>query len=109
MNPIPQKAAESRGKLPFRQVLRLGRKVSTSAVSARVMPSEEPRLGMAVSRRFGNAVSRNRFKRRVRAAFRKYQQTLPRVAVVVSPALRSKETRYENIDEFFIKLCDYSA
>jgi ribonuclease P protein component len=36
------------------------------------------RLGVVVSRRLGNAVVRNRFKRRVREAFRTTQHDLPR-------------------------------
>ena len=109
MNPSPQKAAKSGGKLPFGQVLRRGKKVSSGAITARVMPSDKPRLGISVSRRYGNAVRRNAFKRRVRAAFRKYQPMLPSVAVVISPVSESEKTSYDSIDKFFIKLCDYSA
>lgn len=39
---------------------------------------EESRLGLAVSRKVGGAVERNRVKRRLRAAFEQLQETLPR-------------------------------
>ena len=95
--------------MPFGRVLRLGKKVSSGAISARVLPSDEPRLGISVSRRYGNAVRRNTFKRRARAAFRKYHPMLPSVAVVISPVPESTKTSYDSIDKFFLKLCDYSA
>lgn len=41
------------------------------------------RLGVVVSRRLGNAVIRNRFKRRIREAFRAIQQDLPRDVDVI--------------------------
>jgi ribonuclease P protein component len=61
----------------FEAVYRKGRSVSTRYLVLYSFPREgeedllqdEPRLGLAVSRKVGGAVSRNRLKRRLRLAF----------------------------------------
>ena len=45
--------------------------------------SDVPRLGIAASRKVGNAVARNRIKRGVREWFRAHRDALPRAADVV--------------------------
>ncbi len=45
-----------------------------------------PRLGFVVSRRFGNAVTRNRFRRRVRDVFRRNKERFGSLDIVVLPS-----------------------
>jgi ribonuclease P protein component len=55
-------------------------------VYAATSSSEQPRLGLTVSRKCGNAVVRNRWKRSLREAFRLVQHELPRhLDLVVIP------------------------
>ena len=59
----------------FDAVYRKGRSVSTRYLTVYTFPREEsedldgPRAGLAVSRKVGGAVARNRLKRRLRAAW----------------------------------------
>ena len=56
----------------FDAVYRRGRSVSTRYLVLYAFPREdggEPRLGLAVSRKLGGAVTRNRLKRLLRASF----------------------------------------
>jgi len=46
-------------------------------VHYRMGKSRCPKLGLTVSKKYGNAVKRNRFKRLVREAFRKLTPELP--------------------------------
>ena len=72
----------------FDAVYRRGRSVSTRYLTLYWFPRNgghpdepgdqaDPRLGLAVSRKVGGAVARNRVKRRLRAAFDELRGTLP--------------------------------
>ena len=95
---------------------RAGRSVSTRFLTLywferdREEAGDEPRLGLAVSKRVGGAVSRNRIKRRLRAVF---DELVVRVApardyvLIVRPGLaeaaeaRERAWLVERVDEVF--------
>ncbi|MCO4748353.1 MAG: ribonuclease P protein component [Proteobacteria bacterium] len=66
------RAVRLRRSADFRRVQRRGRRVSTAHLRVCAMPNAlvGPRFGLTVSRKVGNAVVRNRVKRRLREAIR---------------------------------------
>lgn len=73
------KAARVRSKLDFAAVYERGLRIGDACLSLIALSNNESRtrLGLAVSKRCGNSVRRNRLKRRLREAFRLSQAELP--------------------------------
>jgi len=92
-------------KAEYDRVFRLGAKAWDRWLTVWVAPGADPgrvRLGTAVSKRIGNAVRRNRVRRRFRAAFRQVAPALPAgLDLVVLPSSRLRE-----LDPRFDALCD---
>lgn len=75
-----RRTARLRDPRDFQRVNRTGVRRASAHFVAVIAPSradEGPKLGLAVSRRVGNAVARNRVKRRVREWFRRARVGLP--------------------------------
>ena len=66
--------------------------------------SERPRLGLVVSRKCGNAVVRNRWKRALREAFRLVQHELPRHLDLVVLPKRGAKPDVARLQASFAKL-----
>jgi ribonuclease P protein component len=75
----------------YRRVFEQGEKLVGPLFILYVLPTLEPqsRLGLAVSKRIGNAVVRNRIKRCLREAFRRHKACLASSCDVVCVARRS--------------------
>ena len=73
------KTVRVRSRLEFAAVYELGVRVSDGCLTMLALPNERPltRLGLAVSKRCGNAVRRNLIKRRLREVFRLSRMDLP--------------------------------
>jgi ribonuclease P protein component len=71
----------------FDRVFQQGRRVYVRGIVLHWMasPAGRARLGLVTSRRFGNAVRRNRARRLVREAFRLDQHLIPPLDLVVLP------------------------
>lgn len=65
-----------------------------------------PRLGLVVSRRFGGAVQRNTWKRRVRELFRLNKGKIGALDIVVLPSKKpeAQKAGYDELQESFLKL-----
>ena len=75
----------------FREAVRTGRRSGTRTVVVHLAvdprPDQPPRVGFVVSKAVGNAVTRNRVKRRLRHLAREHVSSLPGSAVLVVRAL----------------------
>ena len=98
-----------RSRREFVPVQEQGRRVSTKylTVLGRVAPGPSDRLGVIASRKFGDAVQRNRAKRRLREVFRRQDpltiaaRGLRPLDIVVIPRRESLTASFDTIETDF--------
>ncbi|MFC2049113.1 ribonuclease P protein component [Chlamydiota bacterium] len=102
------KAVRLLGAHQFRRVNKYGKTTGGKYLTIQVCVSKNSslKLGLTVSRKYGDAVRRNRFKRLVREAFRLSQHSLPpRLHLNIRPTAAASGATLSEIREELIHLC----
>jgi len=84
-------SARIRRRVEFDRVFKEGERISGQCLACFILPREgdaESRLGLAVSRKTGGAVARNRIKRRIREYFRLHRSAFIRPVDLVVVAYK---------------------
>ncbi|MCH9811719.1 ribonuclease P protein component [bacterium] len=98
-----------RKRFEYNKIRKTGKKFYGRALCFQFIYTNSPlpKLGITVSRKFGGAVKRNFFKRRVREVFRKKQSLFPTpIAINILPLERAKTATYEDFLEDFDRLIE---
>ncbi len=98
------KSRRLRSRDEFRRIKKYGKRITGRMVIFDILSEKFPfrRLGLSVSKRFGNALARNRFKRLVREAFRIHQYLLPPGLIIhVTPRQNGQMPTFQEILEDF--------
>ena len=93
----------------FLRIQRQGIKVSTDPLLALALKNSrgETRLGITISSKVGNAVVRNRIRRRLREIFRRQRERLPRgIDVVLIATPRANNADFSELSGAYCHLAD---
>lgn len=91
----------------FRVIFRKGNRTGCPYLTAFYFKNRRPynRLGLSVGKKVGGAVSRNRAKRIIRAAYRRNELILPiGYDIVIVPRPEISDKKSTDLDGFFKKL-----
>lgn len=93
----------------FRRLYAKGRNAATSCIAVyyRRRRGDGNRLGLTVGKKVGNAVVRNRTRRRLREVYRLHEDRLVQGCdLVIVARTRAAFSTYRQLNESFVKLAD---
>ena len=108
---VPLRAATGRlqGRSSFYRLRTSGQRIRRGPLSATVLHTGEPaRIGFALPASLGNAVVRNRLRRRLRAIAMS-KQDLPKADIVIRPHPACVALSYKGLEGLFIELMTQAA
>ena len=93
----------------FKHIIKTSKPLVFGDLSFKYLPRSQPALGMIVSRQYGNAVERNRLKRRCRSLFKTvFVDEGAEIALIVRP--KNQNLSFYLIKNSFMaiydKICD---
>lgn len=105
---FPRQARLTR-QAEFQRIYRLGRRLKAPPLRLVALrrPDGKSRLGLAVSRKVGGAVVRNRYKRAIREAFRLHRHRLSRpYDMAVSVGWEAAPEEVKRVEAAFLELVE---
>lgn len=105
---LPREARLTRSK-DFQRLRRQGRPLVEPPLRVRALPrpGEKSRVGLAVGRKVGGAVVRNRWRRAIREAFRLHRHRLDcGHDIVVSVDWEAPPERVDAVEEAFLRIIE---
>ena len=94
-----------KSKSEYKTIYKQGKRYGTAVGQIFVLPADEYKVGIVVNRQIGNAVKRNRIKRRIKEALRK-QKIKAEILVKANKAVDN--LKFQEIEEA-IKSCIMKA
>ena len=91
----------------FREIFQAGRHWHGKTIKVIRVEADLIQVGFAVSKRFGNAVARNRAKRWMREAFRKHRNKLQAGRMILTPVGDWEKITGQDVECDFIEYIEY--
>jgi ribonuclease P protein component len=83
----------------IREVVKLGKRVSNQFATIHYLPSDSNQFAVVTSKAIGNAVVRNKVRRRTKAALFELQKTTPGIKAVIRLRPESAIANWESLSK----------
>ena len=88
-----------RGRLSFKEILKNGKKTKGKYMTLFYLPAKVQKVGFIVSRKYKNAIQRNRLRRLLRDVYRKHKDLFPEGKMLFYAKHFNNPPNYHNLLE----------